>query len=293
MAPKWPTLAWFNWMDERALHVAAIAAATFVAVALLRRVLRPAVHRAVLRDSATRSEMELRRRAETLSSVLSRSAEFVLLLIAALMALDALGFTVAPVLTGLGISGIAFGLGAQGLVRDLIAGIFILVENQFGHGDLVTVGGVQGYVEDINLRRTLIRDLDGALWTVPNGSITVSGNQTRVFSGVSVAIPVAASADIDQAWSVIERACRDLAGQPDLEDLVVELPRPVRVEALSAGSVTVRILGKAAPGGHLQVAGAVRRACRAALAAAGIALGDPPPAPAAAPGAPPAVRPLV
>ena len=106
------------------------------------------------------------------------------------------GLDIAPVIAGVGITGIAVGLGAQSLVRDTLNGIFILSENQYARGDVVTIAGVTGTVEDVTLRRTLLRDVDGVVYTVPNSAVIVSANFTRDFAKVRVTVPVTSTSDL-------------------------------------------------------------------------------------------------
>lgn len=286
----WDRMA--DWLADPGSKIVSILVVVLLLNRMLRAVVPPALRGAVLRDATPLNEVDLKKRAETLGSVLLRTAQGMFLLIAMLMVLDELGFTVAPFLTGLGIGGIALGLGAQSLVRDTINGIFILVENQFGRGDLVTIAGVQGWVEDINLRRTVIRDADGALFTIPNGEIKVSGNLTRGYSGINLLIPLAGAADLDKAITLIDEAGQEIAASENLGQLVLEPPRAVRVEGLTSTGVTIRVTGKVAPGAHFEVAGALRRRIKRAFDEAKIAFGDAPAAPvAAAPGAAPPAAP--
>jgi moderate conductance mechanosensitive channel len=275
-----------DWVADPGIKIVSILVAVFLLNRALRAVVPPALRTTVLRDATPLNEVDLKKRAETLGSVLLRTAQGMFLLIAMLMVLDELGFTVAPFLTGLGIGGIALGLGAQSLVRDTINGIFILVENQFGRGDFVTIAGVQGWVEDINLRRTVIRDADGALFTIPNGEIKVSGNLTRGYSGINLLIPLAGTADLDKAIALIDEAGKELAAAEPLGPLVLEPPRAMRVEGLSSTGVTIRVIGKVAPGAHFEVAGALRRRIKRAFDEAKLPFADPPPPPAPAPPAP-------
>jgi small conductance mechanosensitive channel len=281
------------WLSDHGGKVLGIFAVALVINYVLKTVVPPAIGRAVLRDTSPRLSVDLRKRADTLGSVLVRTAQTMVLLIAGLMILDELGFTVAPFLTGLGIGGIAIGLGAQSLVRDTINGIFILVENQYGRGDLISVAGVQGWVEDINFRRTVVRDADGTLFTIPNGEIKVSGNLTRGYSGVNILVPLAGTADIDRAIALINDAGEDLAQSGDIGPLVVEPPHVARLEAITDKAVMLRVMGKTAPGSQFEVAGALRRRIKRAFEQAKLPFGEAPAPPPAAPPSlvPPPVRP--
>lgn len=277
---SWEAVA--RWMADSGLRILGVVAAVLAANALLRRLLPPLVTRAVLREAAPPQAIDLRKRADTLASVLVRTAQVVMLAIGSLLVLSELGYAIAPLLTGLGIGGVALGLGAQSLVRDMINGVFILVENQFGRGDFVSIAGVQGWVEDINLRRTLVRDLDGTLYSIPNSEIKVAGNLTRGFSGVNLLVPLVHTGDIEQAVALIDQAGQELAADPRLGPLILEPPRAVRVEGLTDKAVLLRVLGKTVPGAQFEVADALRRRIKRAFDAAGLRFGEGGPAPAAA-----------
>src|SRR5262249_19266824 len=155
-----------------------------IARLLIRHAVPPAVRRTVYSTASGADAAEIAKRATTLSDVLVRLAILGVLGLGAFLALSEVGYNLVPVLPGLGIGGIAIGLGAQSLVKDTINGLIILAENQFAHGDWVTLAGVSGTVEAVGLRRTLLRDLDGTLHTIPNGAIVVASNYTRDYSGI-------------------------------------------------------------------------------------------------------------
>ena len=127
------------------------------------------------------------------------------------MILSELSIPIAPVIGGFGIAGIAVGFGAQHLVRDLISGIFILAENQYRTGDVVTIAGISGLVESINLRRTILRDLDGQVHIIPNGEITVASNKTKYWSRVNLDIGVAYKENIEKVISILNEVGKDLS----------------------------------------------------------------------------------
>jgi moderate conductance mechanosensitive channel len=135
---------------------------------------------------------ELERRVKTVGRLLVNIAGAVIAIIAVLMALDLFGIDIGPAIAGLGIAGIAVGLGAQTLVKDWLAGIFVVVENQYNQGDRVRVAGVEGIVEDFSLRRTKLRDPDGTIHTVPNGQIVVASNLSRTEATTAVDVDEAA-----------------------------------------------------------------------------------------------------
>lgn len=189
------------------------------------------------------SAVELKKRMDTLDDLGAHAIQSFIVVIAALMVLGRLGLDIGPAVAGLGVIGIAVGFGAQTLVRDYLNGALILVENQFGKGDVVRLAGVTGTVEDFNLRRTTIRDIDGVVHTVPNGEIKVASNLTRVWARINQDITVAYGTDMDRAIAVVDEVGRAMAEDPIWKRRILETPRVERVEALGEYGVTLKILG--------------------------------------------------
>ena len=189
------------------------------------------------------SAVELKKRMDTLDSLGGRTLQSFIVVIAGLMILGQLGLDIGPAVAGLGVVGIAVGFGAQSLVKDYLNGALILIENQFGKGDVIRAAGVAGSVEDFTLRRTTLRDLDGVVHTIPNGEIRVASNLTRVWSRINQDVTVAYGTDIDKAIEVVDNVGREMAGDPVWKRRVLEAPRVERVEALSEYGVTLKILG--------------------------------------------------
>jgi small conductance mechanosensitive channel len=179
---------------------------------------------------------------------------------------------VAPLIAGVGIVGLAVGFGAQNLVRDVINGLFILLENQYGKGDIIEIAGKTGLVEDLNLRRTVLRDNDGIVHFVPHGEVKTTSNKTKGFSRVNLNIALAYGAEVQQAFDLIDRIGADLAADPAWKDKVRESPRALRVEKLNDTSVEVNVVGITEPGEQWAVAGELRRRLMTALPRAGVRL---------------------
>ena len=158
------------------LTVLAVRGARLLVHGLVRAVHAPAVKGSLHELTAG----EIRRRQETIETLASRILQAFIVVIGSLMVLGKLGLDIAPAIAGLGVVGIAVGFGAQSLVRDYFNGALILLENHYSLGDVVSIAGVTGTVEDVSLRRTTLRDLDGVVHTVPNGEIKVASNQTRL-----------------------------------------------------------------------------------------------------------------
>jgi small conductance mechanosensitive channel len=170
--------------------------------------------------------------------------------------------------------GAALGFGAQQLVRDYLNGILILGENPFSVGDIVAIAGIRGTVEEVGLRRTIVRDTDGVVHSVPNGEILVASNFTRTFARVNERFAVAAGTDITRATAVLGEACAAFADADEWSDRFIEPPRVVRVDAAAVGEVGIPILVSATvrPGDRLEIAGELRRRALDALLANAIDL---------------------
>ena len=221
------------------------------------------------------SAVELKKRMDTLDDLGARVIQAFIVAIAALMILGKLGLDIGPAVAGLGVIGIAVGFGAQTLVRDYLNGALILVENQFSIGDVVRLAGVAGTVEDFNLRRTTVRDLDGIVHTIPNGEIKVASNLTRTWARINQDITVAYGTDIDRAIEVVDKVGLELQEDPVWKRRILEPPRVERVEALGEYGVTLKILGSVRAPDQWAAGGEFRKRLLAALEGNGIEIPRP------------------
>jgi moderate conductance mechanosensitive channel len=262
---------------ENALQIAIIVVAAVVAIWFLRLAINRAVRELLERraeaegaEGGDLTSVDLDRRIGTLQRLAVRITTLVIGIIAILMILDQFGISVGPAIAGLGVVGLAVGFGAQTLIRDLLAGVFIIVENQYSAGDVVKVAGVTGVVEGFSLRRTTLRDLDGTLHSVPNGEIQVASNMTRGWARVNLDVSVAYDTNIDEATRIINRIGQELAEAADWRDRVIEAPAVVRVNDLGDSGVALKILGQVQPGEQWAVTGELRKRVLATFAQAGI-----------------------
>ena len=221
------------------------------------------------------SAVELKKRMDTLDALVGRTLQAFIVVIAGLMVLGRVGLDIGPAVAGLGVVGIAVGFGAQSLVKDYLNGALILIENQFGKGDVVRIAGVDGSVEDFTLRRTTLRDLDGVVHTVPNGEIRVASNLTRVWSRINQDVVVAYGTDIDKAIDVVDKVGVAMAGDPAWKRRVLEAPRVERVGALGEYGISLKILGTVRAADQWAAAGDFRKRLLAAFKANGIEIPRP------------------
>jgi small conductance mechanosensitive channel len=222
------------------------------------------------------SAIEVEKRMDTLDELGSNVIRGFVVLIGGIMVLDALGLNIGPAVAGLGVVGIAVGFGAQSLVKDYLNGALILIENQYSKGDVVSIAGVSGAVEDFSLRRTTLRDLDGIVHTVPNGEIKVASNRTRTWARINQNVTVAFGTDIDKAIEVVEELGKTMAADPIWKRRILEPPRVERVESIEERGVTLKILGTVRASEQWAAGGEFRKLLLEAFAKNGIRLPRPP-----------------
>ncbi|PID33543.1 potassium transporter KefA [Candidatus Saccharibacteria bacterium] len=234
------------------------------------------VSKRVIRHSVKRSHFNTRReelqREKTLISVSSAFVKTVVWLIALAYFLMVLGVNLGPLLAGAGVAGVALGFGAQQLVRDFLAGVFIVLENQYRVGDILRVNkdGVSGQVERITLRMTQLRDLEGKVHYIPNGEIKVATNMTMEFAQFDVELGVAYDSDLDKVEEVINKVGQDLFEDRDWEGVALEAPHMLRVESFDDSAITVKIVCKTAPIRQWEVRGEFLRRLKKAFDKEGI-----------------------
>lgn len=211
-------------------------------------------------------------RAQTLGSVLSNFITWTVVLVALSSVLSELGVAVGALVAGAGILGAAVGFGAQSLVRDLISGLFIVFEDQYGVGDSVDLGQATGIVESVGLRVTQVRDISGVLWYVRNGEVVRVGNQSQGWSRVVLDIPVAYAAPLDKARDVILKAAQTLESNQELAKQLLGEPEIWGIEILSGEQVVLRLVQQVAPSHADEIARELRALIKSALDANEIGL---------------------
>jgi small-conductance mechanosensitive channel len=211
-------------------------------------------------------------RAETLGVVLRSVASFAIWLIAFTTILGELGISLGPLIAGAGLVGVALGFGAQSLVKDFLAGIFILVEDQYGVGDIVDVGDATGTVEAVTLRTTRLRDVNGTVWYVPNGAIVRVANKSQQWARALLDLAVAHGTDVVLAERVIKQTADAVWKDAAWEGQILEEPEVWGVEDLGPGGVTIRLVVKTLPARQFAILRELRGRLQAALLEAGVEL---------------------
>jgi small-conductance mechanosensitive channel len=254
------------------LRVVLVLVVALVGLWLLQRILNPVIRVAIREQMIGQPEIEVTKRIDTLSHVLSRTALALIVVLVIVTLLPEFGVNAAPMIASLGLVGLAVGFGAQNLVKDIINGVFILVENQYGRNDVVTIAGITGLVEDINLRRTILRDLDGTVHFIPHSQIETASNWTKGFSRINLNVAVSYSTDLDHAIEVINRVGHEMAEDPDLAHKLKTPPSVLRVDRLGDSAIELKVVAETLPLEQWGLMGELRLRLKRAFDAEGIVI---------------------
>jgi moderate conductance mechanosensitive channel len=263
---------WIGWA-ERAIRVIVILALAWILTHVARRLLSE-LRVYVIRMMDRRgdgSAIGAENRAATVISALGKVASFCIWVVALVTALGDLGYQLAPVLAGLGVAGLALGLGAQTLIKDWLGGLFLFLEDQARIGDSVTINGISGAVEEMNLRTTLLRGENGAVHVISNGSITTLSNLTRDYAYYVFETVLAHGSDPDRALKIVENCAAELNEEEPYRSMILAPMEVMGVDRLSERGVTIKGRIKTLPGRQATVGRELNRRVKAKFDAAGIA----------------------
>jgi small conductance mechanosensitive channel len=257
-----------DWLLTHAFNTIIIVVGAAVIVRAARVVIARLQHR--LGFAHSERDLEWQRRASTLGGILTRLVTVTVWFLAALMLLRELAIDVLPILTGAGIAGLAIGFGAQNLVRDVISGFFMILEDQVRVGDMARINGVSGVIEHVNLRTIVLRDGEGAVHVFPNGTVTALANLSKQFSNAIVDLRVAYTENLDRVFDVVRDVGRTMQDDREWGPLLLAPIDIVGVESLADGFALVRAKFKTQPLNQGAVANEVRRRLMTMLNARGI-----------------------
>lgn len=229
-----------------AVRVLVILVATVVLLIILRRTIPKAIEARVPRIREESPE-QLAQRSNTLSRAIMQAVTFIIWIVALLMILGTVGVDILPVVASLGVAALALGFAAQNIIRDYLHGFFIMMEDWYRVGEVATVAGIGGLVEEVNLRRTVLRDLNGTMHVIPNSNITLASNLTRDWSRINLNIPVAYRTNLDHAFGVINEVCQQLKDDATWGPDLITTPKVERVDNLGDSGIEIKILGDTKP----------------------------------------------
>lgn len=257
-----------DWFLDKPFTIVIILVVAFIVNRLLRRAIRRFADR--LAGDTLADNLRAAARARTVGGVLRSFSTVVVYSVASLLVLGELGQNLGPLLAGAGIVGVAIGFGAQSLVRDFLAGIFILIEDQYGVGDIVDVGEANGVVEALSLRTTRMRDVNGTVWHVPNGEIHRVRNMSQQWARALLDLSVAYGSDVRRARQIIKRVADEVWKDETWAAKVLEEPEVWGVESLGADGVAIRLVVKTQPSAQWDVMRELRLRLKEAFDAEGI-----------------------
>jgi small conductance mechanosensitive channel len=260
------------WIESRAIPALAHIVLICLLAWLSYRLLAVAIRRVedMIEDDDPDTVSERERRAETLAQIVQNSGLVLIGVIAGAMILRELGLDIGPLLAGVGIVGLAIGFGAQTLVKDVISGVFVLIENQFAVGDSVQIGSVSGTVEKMTLRAAFLRDASGTLHVIPNGEIRVLANKTKGWARAVVDVRVSYDTNLDEAMDLLRTIGQQLHTDPEISPLLLEEPSALGPTQFGETGITIRLMAKTRAGQQWHVEREIRRRVKTVFSEAGI-----------------------
>jgi len=261
-----------DWFVAKPLTIAIVIVGAWLAARVLTRLITRGLRRVEAAAGGTAAaSARVTQRAETIGLVLRSVVRVTVWVVALMTVLGELGIELGPLIAGAGIAGVAFGFGAQTIVKDFLSGMFMLIEDQFGVGDFIDVGEASGKVEAVTLRTTRLRSVDGTLWHVPNGTIQRVGNKSQEWSRALIDVEVAYATNLDQAQEIIKRVADDMWRHDELGQIsILEEPEVWGVEQLGASGIVIRLVVKTLPADQWKVMRALRQRIKDAFDAEGI-----------------------
>ncbi|MFH1401850.1 MAG: mechanosensitive ion channel family protein [Parcubacteria group bacterium] len=252
------------WLLNHGVKIVIIIFATY----LLRRFagifIEKIIRKIIISDHFLTKEAE-KKREDTLIRIIGGFINIIVLLTSGLMVLGEVGVDIGPLLAAVGIVGLAFGFGGQYLIRDIISGLFIILENQYRVGDVVCFDNTCGLVEDISLRMTSLRDLDGTVHHVPHGEVKKVSNLSKYYSRVNLNIGIAYSSNLEKVIGVVNRVGKELAEDPQWRELIIKPPQFLRVDDFAESAIIIKILGETKPIKQWDVTGELRKRLKIAF----------------------------
>lgn len=257
------------WLLEHGIKIGIIIIGAFILKKIIAKLISKTVRIAVVADDVNGEESE-RKREDTLIYIFTATANVAVYSVGILMILQEVGLMIGPILAGAGIVGLAFGFGGQYLIRDIIAGLFIIIENQYRIGDVIRIESAEGLVENISLRMTTLRDVQGTVHHIPHGEIKMVSNLSKSFARVVMNLGVDYSSDIDHVKEVINRVGQEMAEDPQWKHEIILAPHFVRVDAFADSAIEIRVMGETIPHKQWEVGGEFRRRIKYAFDKEGI-----------------------
>lgn len=257
------------WFVHSGPRILLILLGAFILHRIVYRLVEKTVRVTVREKNHSSTEAEIQRE-ETLIQILTTSIRIGIFVTAIIMILPEFNVKIGPVLAAAGVVGLALGFGGQYLIRDLLSGLFIIMENQYRIGDVIAIDGTDGVVEEISLRKTTLRDLDGTIHHIPHGEIKKVSNLTKDFSRVNLDLGISYSAELEHVIEVVNRVGNELAQDEEWHEFIIKPPQFLRVNDFADSAVIIKIIGETIPLKQWAVAGELRKCLKIAFDKEGI-----------------------
>ncbi len=246
------------WLLNHGIRIVLFILGGYLAEFLLTRLIIKVV-RISVRPAPHDSPDAEKKREDTLIRIITWTSAIIVILLVAAMILQELGVSIGPILAGAGVVGLAVGFGGQYLIRDFITGFFLILENQYRIGDFVSLDGTEGNVEDISLRMTSLRDMNGTVHYVPHGDIKRVSNMSKNFARINLNINVTYHSNMEKVIRIINEVGNEISMDPAWKDLIIKAPQFLRVDDFTDSSVTLKIVGETMPNKQWTVTGELRK----------------------------------
>ncbi len=257
------------WLLSHGVKILVIVIGSYLLNIILKKLIDKAIRVSIIPGNYV-SKVAEKKREDTLKRIFSGILKITILTISILMILSEIGLMIGPILAGAGIIGLAVGFGGQYLIRDIIAGLFIIMENQYRVGDVVNFDGTGGLVEDISLRMTTLRDLDGTVYHVPHGEIKKVSNLSKYYARVNLNLGIAYNSNLEHVISVVNKIGKELAEDPSWREFIIKAPQFLRVDDFADSAIIIKILGDTQPMKQWDVTGELRMRIKIAFDKEGI-----------------------
>lgn len=257
------------WFSSHGLKIIAILFISCFVKKFSHNFVEKIIRKIILSDHFLPKEAE-KKREDPLIRIIGSAVSVFIWIMAGLMIFQELGIAIGPLMAAVGVAGLAFGFGGQYLIRDLISGLFIIFENQYRVGDVVCFDNTCGLVEDISLRMTTLRDLDGTVHHIPHGEIKKVSNLSKYFARINLNIGISYSSNLEKVIEVVNRVGRELAEDPNWKESIIKPPQFLRVDDFGDSAIIIKILGETRPIKQWDVAGELRKRLKIAFDKEGI-----------------------
>lgn len=247
-----------TWTITHGAKILIILVLAYIINKLKKSFIEKAIRASVKIGDLSNKSAEIKRQ-DTLIRIFTTMVQIIIYTIMVIMILEQVGVMVEPILAGAGIIGLAFGFGGQYLIKDIITGFFIILENQYRIGDIVIIDSTGGMVEDISLRMTTLRDLDGFVHHIPHGDIKRVSNLSKIFARVNINIGVGYGSNIEHIIEVVNRIGKELAEDVNWKEFIISAPQFLRVNEFADSAIMIKILGETQPLKQWDVAGELRK----------------------------------